>query len=392
MGIGRMSGNARWGPRAAAVLVFALLIQVGWLIRPAYACGCGAVVPADQSSMRVGEETSAVVWDGRTQQILMRLTVSGDASEAAWIMPVPSRATLDLGDAEVFDRLERVVEPVEKTRHYFWPRDGDWPFSDDGGGGDSSKAGAGAPGAPPVDVLASGTLGPFEYAQLAATDPNSLAQWLNGKGFRMPDGLADSLRPYVEQGWEYVALRLTPEAAGEQDAAREKGSRKTLGGELDPLHLTFASDRLVYPMRLSQRAANAQTLNLFVFAPHRVEAVADIGGGGRTELLYAGRPDPESVAWPEAVGAAPYLTAMTRPLPQPATITADFEFRAAPADKDFQRVYYKDELLTVGGFPVWLLVVLGPLLALGIGLTVWAHRRHGRRLAAYPPPPPLRPL
>ncbi|WTW94219.1 DUF2330 domain-containing protein [Streptomycetaceae bacterium NBC_01309] len=389
---GRTAGQARWGLRLAAVLVLALLIQLGWVIRPAWACGCGAMVPADQGSVRVGEETSAVNWDGRTEQIIMRLSVSGDATEAAWIMPVPSRATLDLGDAQLFDRLEQVVEPVEKTRHYFWPRDGDWPFASGSGDGDRQGSGAGPPGAPPVDVLTSGTLGPFEFAQLAATDPNALAAWLGDNGFRMPDGMAESLRPYVEQRWEYVAVRLTPAAAGERNAEREQGRKKTLGGELDPLQLTFASDRLVYPMRLSQRAANAQTLNLFVFAPHRVEAVADIGGGGKTELLYAGQPDPEYVRWPTASGAQPYLTAMTRPLPKPSTITADFEFRAAPSDKHFQRVDYTDELLTVGGVPVWLVVFFGPLLLLGVGLVVWARRKNERRMAAYPPPPPLRPL
>ncbi|MEU8138434.1 DUF2330 domain-containing protein [Streptodolium elevatio] len=390
---GRTAGQARWGLRTAAVLVLALLIQAGWVIRPAWACGCGAMVPADQATLRVGEETSAVSWDGVTERIIMRLSVSGDAAEAAWIMPVPSRATLDLGDAQLFDRLERVVEPVEKTRNYFWPRDGDWPFTGGGGDGDSSRSGSGAaPGAPPVDVLASGTLGPFEFAQLAATDPNALAAWLGDNGFRMPDGMAESLRPYVEQRWEYVAVRLTPAAAGERDAARGPGHKQTLGGELDPLQLTFASDRLVYPMRLSQRATSGQTLNLFVFAPHRVEAVADIGGGGKTELLYAGRPDPEHVGWPGTPGSASYLTAMTRPLPKPSTITADFEFRAAPSDKRFQRVDYTDELLTVGGVPVWLVVVFGPLLALGVGLVVWARRKHERRMAAYPPPPPLRPL
>lgn len=392
---GRTVGHARWGPRAAAVLILALLIQVGWVVRPAWACGCGAMIPADQATVRVGEETSAVAWDGRTEQILMRLTVSGDAAEAAWIMPVPSRATLELGDAQVFARLEQIVEPVEKTRHYFWPREGDWPFTGVEADGDSSapKSGAAPTGAAPVDVLATGTLGPFEFAQLAATDPAALSTWLGDNGFRMPQGMAESLRPYVEQRWEYVAVRLTPTAADAQDQAATQGRRQALGGQLDPLQLTFASDRLVYPMRLSQRAANAQTLNLFVFAPHRVEEVADIGGGGETELLYAGRPDPDNVRWADkASTAASFLTAMTRPLPKPSTITADFEFRAAPNDKRFQRVEYTDELLTWGGFPVWLLVVLGPVLAAGVLLVVRARRRRGRRMAAYPPPPPLRPL
>ncbi|WP_436787474.1 DUF2330 domain-containing protein [Yinghuangia sp. YIM S10712] len=384
-----MSSRRRWGLRALQVALAVVLVQVAWVVRPAYACGCGAMVPADQATVRVGEETSAVLWDGRREQIVMRLTVSGDAQNAAWIMPVPTRAELALGDADLFDRLQRVTAPVEKTRHYFWPRDGDWPFDGDGDGDDRSS-GAGAPpgGAPPVNVVASGTLGPFEFAQLAATDPSALETWLRDHGFTMPAGLAESLRPYVEQDWEYVAVRLTPAAASAQSGGTA-GSRPAaaLGGELDPLHLTFDSDRLVYPMRLSQRATNPQRLNLFVFAPHRVEAVADIGGGGTTELLYAGRPDPEYVLWPGGVqGQAVYLTAMTRRLPDPSTITADFEFRAAPDDKGYQRVHYTDELLTVAGVPVWLSVVFGPILVLGVVLVVWQRRRRPRQ-PWYPPRP-----
>ncbi|UGQ10228.1 DUF2330 domain-containing protein [Yinghuangia sp. ASG 101] len=389
-----MSGSGRCGVRALWVALAVLVVQVVGVVRPAYACGCGAMVPGDQATVRVGEETSAVLWDGRSEQIVMRLTVSGDAQKAAWIMPVPTRAELALGDAELFDRLDQVTAPVEKTRHYFWPRDGDWPFDDDDGRRDGS-ASAGAPGAaaPPVNVVASGTLGPFEFAQLAATDPAALEAWLSDNGFTMPAGLADSLRPYVEQGWEYVAVRLTPAAASARTGTTS-GSRPTaaaLGGELDPLHLTFDSDRLVYPMRLSQRAANAQTLNLFVFAPHRVEAVADIGGGGTTELLYAGRPNAERVGWPGGTpGQADYLTAMTRRLPKPSTITGDFEFRAAPSDKGFQRVDYTDKLLTVAGVPVWLSVVFGPMLVIAVGLVVWARRRRPRR-PSYPPRPAMPP-
>lgn len=390
-----MSSGGRWGLRALWVALAVLVVQVAWVVRPAYACGCGAMVPADQATVRVGEETSAVSWDGRREQIVMRLTVSGDARQAAWIMPVPTRAELTLGDPELFDRLESVTAPVEKTRHYFWPRDGDWPFDDDGDGrGDGSASAGAAPGAaPPVNVVASGTLGPFEFAQLAATDPAALETWLRDNGFTMPAGLAESLRPYVDQGWEYVAVRLTPAAASARSGSTSgtRPASTALGGELDPLHLAFDSDRLVYPMRLSQRATDPQTLNLFVFAPHRVEAVADIGGGGTTELLYAGRPGAERVGWPGGTqGPAEYLTAMTRRLPNPSTITGDFEFRAAPSDKGFQRVDYTDELLTVAGIPVWLSVVFGPLLVIAVGLVVWARRRRPGQ-PTYPPRPAVPP-
>ncbi|MDI2126399.1 DUF2330 domain-containing protein [Yinghuangia seranimata] len=372
---------ARW----LTVLLLVVGIQLGGLVRPAWACGCGAAVPAANTTFRVTEETSAVRWDGRAEDIMMRLTVAGNSDKAAWIMPVPTRATVALGDDQLFSRLGHVVEPVEETRHYFWPREGDWPFTDrpdhESVAG-APRGGGEAAGAPPVSVVGSGRLGPFEFVQLAATDPAALESWLGANGFSMPDGLAQSLRPYVDQHWEYVAVKLAPDTRG-----------KVLSGPMDPLRISFASDRLVYPMRLSQRAKNPQQLRLYVFAPHRVEAVADIGGGGTTELLYAGKPDADDVRWPgEGLGAAPYLTAMARDLSAPSTITGDFEFRPAAKDTRYHRVKYRDELLTVGGVPVWLMSVLGPVVLLVAWWAVRARRRHVRLMASYPPPPPLRPL
>ncbi|MGA4545877.1 DUF2330 domain-containing protein [Uniformispora flossi] len=383
--------------RGAVVAVLVMLVQMAALIRPAWACGCGAMVPGNQTSMAVREETSAVRWDGRTEEILMQLTVTGNAANAAWIMPVPARADLALGDKKVFSRLEEVVAPVDKTRYYFWPRDGDWPF-----GGDHKKtngaSSAAAPGAaaPPVSVVGSGELGPFQYAQLAATDPAALESWLHANGFTMPAGLADSLKPYVDQGWEYVAVKLAPAGSGGSTGGSTGGGAgrsvpgrvaPTLGGDLDPLKLTFASDKLVYPMRLSQRAKTAQSLRLYVLAPHRVEPVAGIGGGGSLETLYAGKPDTGRVGWDGGQGPAVFLTAMNNELSRPSAITGDYEFRAAPADERYQRVRYHDELLTIGGVPAWIATVLAVLLVFAAVLIALRRRSNRRRWAAYPPRP-----
>jgi hypothetical protein len=52
------------------VVVWALLgIQLGSLVAPAYACGCGAMVPDSQRHVTVEREMSAVRWDGRQEPI-----------------------------------------------------------------------------------------------------------------------------------------------------------------------------------------------------------------------------------------------------------------------------------------------------------------------------------
>ncbi|MET7602754.1 DUF2330 domain-containing protein [Streptomyces avermitilis] len=359
------------------VVVLALLgLQLGSLLAPAYACGCGAMVPDGRQYVTVNREVSAVRWDGRQEQIAMSLTVSGDARRAAWIMPVPHRATVRLGDRELFDQLSEATAPEYRTRHYFWPRDGDWPF-------DKSDNATAAPGvgatAPPVGVVDRERLGPFDVARLTATDPDALGTWLTDNGFHLPDRLDRALRPYVDQGWEYVAIRLAPKNA---DAA--------LGGTLDPLDLTFASDRPVYPMRLSRLARTPQSLRLYILAAHRMEPRSAIGGD-RPRVWFAGRVTAASGPLAGLTeGGTGFLTALDQEFPRPSRISGDHELRRTAADTTHRQVIYSDELLTAGGIPVWQLTVAGALaVALVVLLVLLLVRSRKRR--AVPPSPPVTP-
>ncbi|HET6859871.1 MAG TPA: DUF2330 domain-containing protein [Streptomyces sp.] len=351
-------------------------LQLGSLVGPAYACGCGAMVPARGSGMQVDQERSVVHWDGRTEQIVMSLTVDGDAPEAAWIMPVPNRATVELGDRALFDELDARIAPEHRGRPYFWPRDDDWPFDGD------DRDGAGAPqaGAGGVGVVGRERLGPFDVARLTATDPKALRDWLEKNGFELPDALTAELRPYVEQKWEYVAVRLAPE---------DRSS--ALRGALEPLRMRFASSELVYPMRLSRLADTPQSLSLYVLAAHRMEPRTAIGGL-KPEVLFAGRVEGEGPVGDLTGGDGAFLTAVDQRFPQPERITGDHRLRQAAADTPFRRVVYDPVLWTVGGVPLWLLTVGGVLLALTAGALLLVRAR-GRRPVIPPPPvyvpPPL---
>ncbi|MET7615477.1 DUF2330 domain-containing protein [Streptomyces sp. NPDC005408] len=372
---GHIPGRKR--QKILLVVLALLALQLGSLISPAYACGCGAMVPDRGSHMAVDRETSVVGWDGRTEQIVMRFTVDGDAPKAAWIMPVPSRATVELGDGALFDELETLTGPEHRKRYHFWPRDKDWPFA----GSDTDSAGAPAPSAgAPVGVVGRERLGDFDVARLTATDPSALRSWLEKNGFELPDGLAAELKPYVAQKWEYVAVRLAPEAEG-----------AVLRGTLDPLRLRFASQKLIYPMRLSRLAKTAQSLGLYVLAPHRMEPQSWIGGN-RPVVTYAGKVETDGPLAGLAGSGETFLTALDQSFPEPKRIDGDHELRASDADTPFRRVVYEDELLTAGGVPVWLLTVGGSLAVL-VGAGVWRATAWRRRPVVPPPPvhapPPL---
>ncbi|MGW4563397.1 DUF2330 domain-containing protein [Streptomyces sp. NPDC004561] len=355
--------------RVLGVVLALLGIQLAWLVAPAYACGCGAMVTDPASRLAVSSEQSILRWDGRQEQIVMRLTVDGDADHAAWIMPVPHRATVRLGDPALFGELRSAIAPVHRTRHHFWPESGDWPFA---GNGDAVGA---PPAAGGVGVVGRQRLGPFDVARLTATDPDALANWLHTHGFPLPARLRTALRPYVEQHWEYVAVRLAPDTRG-----------TALHGALDPLHLTFAADRAVYPMRLSRLARTPQSLGLYVLAAHRMETRTSIGGM-QPQTAFAGRLGTRHDALGELARGTPYLTALTQQFPEPGRISGDHELRRAATDTRVRQVVYDDELREVAGFPAWLLTAGGALLAAAAAAVAAVVVVRRSRRPVTPPPP-----
>ena len=230
---------------SASVLALLLGGLTTSLAAPAWACGCGAYIP-DQHGASVVDERALIAWDGSREDILMSLRVTGSSDSAAWVMPVPSAAQVSLGEAEVV----RGTRTAHRSAHRV-PRlvVADVQLADRG------RTVRGRHGRRPartgVNVLGRQRIGPFDVTRLAAQDPAALAKWLTDNGFPHPDGLDANLAPYVADGWEIVAVKLAPAATGE-----------SLTGDLQPLRLSFASDAVVYPMRLSRSASTPQTVDL----------------------------------------------------------------------------------------------------------------------------------
>ncbi|OIV39263.1 hypothetical protein BIV57_01430 [Mangrovactinospora gilvigrisea] len=357
-----------------AALTLALLtaaLVTGGLANPAWACGCGALVPGPGRVISVAQETSAVAWNGRREEIVMELNVNGTAPDAGWIMPTPSTATVSLGDDALFGALQQASEPQYRTRHYFWPRSGaDWPFGL--GGGDDMASGSAAAAPRPVSVLSRQKLGPFEVTRLAATDSTALQNWLTRNGYSESPRLAQGLKPYVARHWQYVAIRLAPKADG-----------STLDGGLTPLRIGFASRELIYPMRLSSLASSTQTLRLYLLTPHRMTPGAL--GGGTATTAFAGRLNASDLpAGTVTAPDRPFLTTLDQVIPQPWRIKDDLHFRQASADTPYRQTIYTDRLLEFAGLPAWFVVLggaalLGGALAVTVG-ALYLARRSRRRI------------
>ncbi|WP_123029445.1 DUF2330 domain-containing protein [Mycolicibacterium stellerae] len=347
--------------RAVGVVVVLVLAGLSTgIAAPAWACGCGAYIPSQQGASVV-DERALIAWDGSREDILMALRVTGSSDSAAWVMPVPSAAQVSLGEAEAFTELGRLTAPRIEYRDSWWPTF-DWLTA----GGPSEGALAGSPPGAGVNVLDHQRIGPFDVTRLAAHDATALAKWLTDNGFPQPDGIDANLAPYVADQWETVAVKLAPAADGE-----------SLTGDLQPLRLSFASDRVIYPMRLSRSASTPQTVDLYVLAEHRMDPTSLPVTGNAPTLEFAGRIEGTDVspALADFVSDGAFLTRWNNVILEPEMIDGDYIFAQADADTAYQRVVYRTR--NRGDLTgLTLLVLVG---CFGIGLTVLLVRRSANR-------------
>lgn len=332
--------------RRRFILACGLLIMMLFAAVPAEACGCGVYIPREGEGSVV-QERALVRWDGQTEDIVMALGVQGNSTEAAWIMPVPSEATVKLGEARLFDALQELTKPRVEQRYGLLP-----PMMLGAGAAPEGAVG----GAPPVLLLNQQTLGPFEISTLAATDAAALSSWLADNGYNFPDGLAGVLQPYVEQSWFYIAARLTAGAEGEE-----------LTGELDPLWITFQSDEIVYPMRATALATGVMPVFVYVLAEHRVEKSQSFGD---LHIPFADWVEPASL--PAGSPLQPFvdhklfLTKFEERIWNPQSVSDDYVFTFTAQDEVYHDVKI-EYVYDIGGVPI-ILLVLGALCLVGLVL------------------------
>lgn len=316
------------------------------------ALACGIYLPKEGDGVIAQERALIRHMDG-VETIVLELAVTGEASEAAWILPVPNPATVELGDDAIFDELEAITAPRIETRY----TDPDF----DGAVGAAPPRGG-------VTVFDRQTLGPFDVASLTGDDAEAVAAWLEENGYSFPEELPEVIAPYIDEGWAFAAVQLTPEAGGE------------IGGQLDPLAFTFDSEETVYPLRPAALGKGSRPLFLYVLAENKMQPEPLTTADNLTDLLYADVISPETLT--DTTTLAEYVTEplfLTKYLVQLWDVTQvqeDLYFVDAPDNAPFQSVEYRYESRPAS--PLSALSRCSWLPSLGlvaVGAVMWRKRR-----------------
>lgn len=337
-------------------IVTALLVGMQ-AVSPAAACACGGVTPpTGEEAAVLGERAIVSLVDG-IEQLDILMDMDSTTSHTGLIIPTPTPATVSVGDRGRFDALEEAMAP--RPEYY-----------DDWWGIESlltGKAGVDDPAAPVV--LDRVQIGDVVATSLAAGDSAGLTLWLGNNGFALPDGANALFAPYIADNWSFVVVTLA-------SAAPEEGvAGPPLSGTVDPVRVTFATDRMVFPMRMSAQADVPVSVRFYVLADGPVAAVQakepgrPINAAQRT--VWAGELDP-------ALGeAGAFLTVTDVRFDSPVRqITDDVAFVATGANDTMIPSYPAPRAVTLVGIPFGsLLVGWGVLGMLVLAGTLVARRR-----------------
>ena len=175
----------------------------------------------------------------------MSVSFEGDAEDFAWVVPVPNKPEIAVTDAELFRELSDFTATE---------------FPGGGGGFGCFYYGAAGPPEDGVDVIEEKVVGPYATAILSATNATALADWLNANGYIFPEDGEEIVSEYIEKEWYFVATKI--------NAIDEDTGYALAEGAIEPIVLSFASDEIVYPLRITSLSATEPQVLLYVFADH----------------------------------------------------------------------------------------------------------------------------
>ncbi len=209
---------------------------------------------------RIGVQSTYVFFDKGIETIVLRPGYRGKAKNFGMLIPFPTPPAIHKVEDDVFPHIAKAAEPPEVVVRL--------PSADDffmgaapvagGGPRGPSAPGMGGPSAG-LRVLREEAVGMYQVAVLQAGSADALAGWMDGNGYKYPDGMDNTCEDYIADGWCFVAVKTRIVKKSEVDARpgmRSVGGpgqvrKRDFDGFIQAMSFRFRTEDPVLPMRLS---------------------------------------------------------------------------------------------------------------------------------------------
>jgi hypothetical protein len=122
---------------------------------------------------------------------------------------------------------------------------------------------------PTVVVLEQGVVGSLDYKIIEASRADDLYKWLKDNKYHYAGDEA-ALNFYVQKKWLFTVMKI-------DTMQMKKNKDGSYAGEVTPTRFSFTSNKLIYPLKITQISVKDKTEALFyVQAPHKVDLQGDM--------------------------------------------------------------------------------------------------------------------
>jgi HEAT repeat protein len=199
-------------------------------------------------------QKAILVFDAGREDMILQVKYEGPVDEFGWLIPVPNLPTVEKGSMKCFYELSRYTQ-----RHFEPP-----VYEASPGSLGLRSADSGPKPEPPVKVIETKTVGDYDIAVLSTKDADALQKWLDANQFYFPPNKSDVLDSYVKQHWYFVAVKIS---LAKSFPGLISTASKLASGELNPLQISFASERCVFPLKISSINGKPSEIQVYVLSP-----------------------------------------------------------------------------------------------------------------------------
>ncbi len=220
-----------------------------------------------------------ITWDPakKLESFTVQPKFEGNALDFGMVIPTPTQPKLHEMPRDFFKHLAvySILKSHEFPHSKLLPVMGGMGGMGMGGFGMMGGMGGGMLGLqhakpkPAVVVLEQGVVGSLDYKIIEANRADALFAWLKANKYSYAGDEA-TLNFYVQKKWVFTVMKI-------DTMQMKKNKDGSYAGEVTPTRFQFTSDKLVYPLKITQISVKDKTEALFyVQAPFKVDLQNDM--------------------------------------------------------------------------------------------------------------------
>ncbi len=224
---------------------------------------CCYFAAKDKDILQPGQK-AFITWNPQKKEetFTVQPRFEGNAKDFGMVIPTPGKPKLDEMPRDFFKELAifTILEPMDIGKYKNFALGKNRSAGTDEN--DDKKEGG------KVKILERGVVGSLDYKIIVAEQADDLFAWLKDNQYNY-GGDEATLDHYIKKKWFFTVMKIDP-------MQMKKKSDGSYDGEVTPTRFTFSSEKLVYPLKITQISVKDKTEALFyIQAPHKVDLKGD---------------------------------------------------------------------------------------------------------------------